>query len=98
MSRILCTSTGSRLLHLLAACGPLDVFSIGQALNINPTQVRHLLWALRHRGFVSRIASSSGAGPPPIASPWRYAADFSQVDRGICKLLVDFGAGHEQRA
>lgn len=95
MSRILCTSTGSRLLHLLAVHGPLDVVSIGQALDISPARVRHLLQALRHRGFVNRLALPSGAGAPPLASPWQYAADRHKVDTGLCQLLVDFGAGHD---
>ena len=95
MSRILCTSTSSRLLHLLASGGPLDVLSIAQALDLKPARVRHQLCALRRRGFVARTGLSSCAGSPHIASPFEYEAVPCQVDRGLSKLLVDFGADNE---
>ncbi|PYI65724.1 hypothetical protein CVV68_16915 [Arthrobacter livingstonensis] len=89
MSRILCTSSSARLLHLLAANGPQDVGAICKALKLKPGRVRHQLWGLLRLGFVIRTSSRANA------SPWRYAANRGQVDQGLLKLLVDFGAGPE---
>ena len=91
MPRILCTATSSRLLHLLAARGPLDISCICHALELKPARVRHVLCALRHRGFVIRTDPSPGAGPLPVASSCRYAADLGKVDTGLSKLLLEFG-------
>lgn len=89
MSRILCTSSSARLLHLLATNGPQDVGGISKALKLKPGRVRHQLWGLLRLGFVTRTNLSAPA------RPWQYAANRGQVDKGLLKLLVDFGAGPE---
>ncbi|NVM97754.1 ArsR family transcriptional regulator [Arthrobacter sp. SDTb3-6] len=87
MSRILCTAISSRLLHLLSAGGPRDVPGICEAMHLKPGRVRHHLKALGRGGFVN-IDSSSPHGYPSR----RYAADAYQVDKGLSRLLAEFGA------
>ena len=95
MSRILCTSASSRLLHVLAALGPLDVPGIARALGVKPSHVRHQLCALRHRGFVSRTSLYAGSDSLAVPGLMRYAADSGNIEHGLTMLLFDFGADHE---